>query len=197
MDFVELVQAMDQKEIDFRLTLIGEGPQLAQLKRDFSEYVEKGVVVLPGAMDKEEIMFELEKSHFFMLLSDFEGLPLALIEAMAKGCIPLVPKIRSGIPEIVEHEQNGIVFEGRDYRQWAQSIKELVSDKKRLLAMSKAASQTIHKRYTIETIGEEWDKLFHKILTEIKQGEYKRPEVLKWKNPYGDVLPPMNYNPYS
>lgn len=42
-------------------------------------------------------------------MPDFEGLPLALQEAMATGVVPVVREIESGVPELVHHESKGLV----------------------------------------------------------------------------------------
>jgi glycosyltransferase involved in cell wall biosynthesis len=42
-----------------------------------------------------------------LLIPDFEALPLALLEAMATGILPVVRAIKSGISEVVHHESKG------------------------------------------------------------------------------------------
>jgi colanic acid/amylovoran biosynthesis glycosyltransferase len=42
-------------------------------------------------------------------MSDFEGLPVALLEGMAAGVVPVVRSIPSGIPELVHHEKTGLL----------------------------------------------------------------------------------------
>ena len=49
----------------------------------------------------------LEQQDAYILTSEFEGMPNALNEAMARGCVPVVTDIRSGIPELVRYGVNG------------------------------------------------------------------------------------------
>jgi glycosyltransferase involved in cell wall biosynthesis len=47
-----------------------------------------------------------------VLLSEFEGLPVALVESMARGCVPVAAEMESGTPEIVRSGENGLVVQG-------------------------------------------------------------------------------------
>jgi glycosyltransferase involved in cell wall biosynthesis len=153
---------------------------------------------LLGRLSRAEVLAELRTSDLFVLLSDFEGLPLSLIEAMAAGCVPVVAAMESGISELLVPDENGVIVQGRDYRQWAETIVDLWRDQARLTAMADRAQQTVCASFTVERIAEQFDALLRGVAEEIANG-YERPPALTWgaqRAPFGDVLPPPTmYSP--
>ena len=64
-----------------------------------------------GRVPPEQVQPLLQRCQAILLMSDFEGLPVALLEAMASGVVPVVRSIESGIPELVQHERTGLLVE--------------------------------------------------------------------------------------
>jgi glycosyltransferase involved in cell wall biosynthesis len=202
LDYVELARALDRTGVPYELSLIGsfvdrEGSQ-AKFESKAREHLADGRVRLPGRMSRGQILKELSAHAFFVLLSDFEGLPLALVEAMARGCVPVVAESESGIPELVTDAQDGLLLSGRDYDHWAELLVALWEDRPKLAEMSRLARDTVRERFTVESIGNQFDELFRDVAAEIASG-YQRPPALHWgldRSPTGDVLaPPSLFRP--
>lgn len=202
LDYVELAQALDRTGVPYELSLIGsfvdrEGSQ-AKFESKAREHLADGRIRLPGRMSRAQILKELSAHAFFVLLSDFEGLPLALVEAMARGCVPVVAESESGIPELVTDGQDGLLLSGRDYDRWAEQLVALWEDRSRLAEMSRVARDTVRERFTVESIGNQFDELFCGVAAEIAS-DYRRPPALHWgldRSPTGDVLaPPSLFRP--
>ncbi len=199
LDFVDLAQALDRKEVPYEITLIGTFSAHDGTREEFerlaASHLADGRIRLPGRMRREEIMRALTGQDFFVLLSDFEGFPLALVEAMAGGCVPVTAESPSGIPEIITSGQNGYIVDGRDYDAWATLLSELWQNPRAQLRLSRNARATIRERFTVERIGAQFDELFRGIATEIQSGKYERPRSLNWggdRSHAGDVLPSPN-----
>lgn len=83
-----------------------------------------------------------EQAHFLLLTSSREGLPMAMLEAMAQGCVPLVPGV-GAIPEHVNPGLNGVLLdpepEAELVKQAADAIERLSKHRGALAAMGKAA----------------------------------------------------------
>ncbi len=202
LDYVELARALDRTGVPYELSLIGsfvdrEGSQ-AKFEGKAREHLADGRIRLPGRMSRAQILKELSAHAFFVLLSDFEGLPLALVEAMARGCVPVVAESESGIPELVTDGRDGLLLSGRDYDRWAELLVALWEDRSKLADMSRLARETVRERFTVESIGNQFDELFRAVVTEIAAG-YQRPPALHWgldRSPTGDVLaPPSLFRP--
>jgi glycosyltransferase involved in cell wall biosynthesis len=194
LDYVDLARALDRTGVPYELSLIGsfvahEGSQ-APFEAEAAEHLADGRIRLLGRLSRTQILDQLSTNSFFVLLSDFEGLPLALVEAMARGCVPIVAQSESGIPELVTSGEDGLIVEGRDYDRWAKLLVELWGDRPTVARMSRQACETVLDRFTVEHVGDQFDRLFRDVAAEISGG-YRRPPALHWgidRSPTGDVL---------
>jgi glycosyltransferase involved in cell wall biosynthesis len=88
-NFGALVQAfakLADSDRHWRLAILGEGPEreaLSELARDLGV---GGLVALPGAASRDQLRDTLQQSAIFVVSSVTEGIPKALLEAMASGC---------------------------------------------------------------------------------------------------------------
>ena len=197
LDFVTLADELEALGLDFTIDLVGDSPPAhdqaaALLPRRAARHVERGSMRVLGRLSRAEVLGELRTGDFFVLLSDFEGLPLSLIEAMAAGCVPVIAAMQSGISEVLVPGENGMIVGGRDYGHWARTIRDLWLDEARVAAMAESAQQTVRESFTLERIADQFDALFSVVAEEIATG-YERPPALTWgprRAPFGDVLPP-------
>ena len=196
LDFVPLADELEALGVDFTIDLIGttlaHDEAAALLPQRAARQLDSGRMRLLGRLPRSEVLEELRAGDLFVLLSDFEGLPLSLVEAMAAGCVPVVAEMESGISELLVSDENGLIVQGRDYGEWARTIRDLWQDEARLAAMAERAQETIRSSFTLEGIGEQFHALFSTVAEEIATG-YERPPALTWgprRAPFGDVLPP-------
>jgi glycosyltransferase involved in cell wall biosynthesis len=194
LDYVDLARALDRTDVPYELSLVGsfvahDGSQ-APFEAEAQEHLADGRIRLLGRLSRSQILEQLSSHAFFVLLSDFEGLPLALVEAMARGCVPIVAESESGIPELVTSGQDGVIVEGRDYDRWAKLLVELWEDQATIGRMSQQARETVLDRFSVEHIGDQFNDLFKEVSAELAAG-YRRPPALHWgtdRSPTGDVL---------
>ena len=112
-------------------------------------------------MSSSEVRMALPNYHVFLLLSDYEGLPLALLEAASAGLVPICTPVRSGVGEVIEHQVNGIFVEDRS-ESLVAALQGLQTDGE----LWKRCSQEIRKRsllYQIDRCGESWVELIESV----------------------------------
>ena len=198
LDFVTLADALRRREVPFELTLVGNFLEGDGTKDQFetraAEHLAAGRIRFPGRLSRDEILAELSRHDFFVLLSDFEGLPLSLIEGMARGCIPVTAQMDSGIPDLIDPGANGFIVEGRDYAKWAALLADTWADRPRLAELSRQARATVDRAFTIEHVGAQFEELLTQVAREVAEGDYERPPSLNWgeRSQTGDVLAPPN-----
>jgi colanic acid/amylovoran biosynthesis glycosyltransferase len=86
--------------------LIGDGPDRAACEQLVHQAGLKGNH-FHGRVPPEQVQPLLQRSQAILLMTAFEGLPVALLDAMAAGVVLVVRAIESGIPEQVHHERTG------------------------------------------------------------------------------------------
>lgn len=191
-DFEKLVLALEKEDIPFELTLIGSDCDGSgnYLRQQLTPQIKNGTVKILDRQERTTILHTLAEQDIFLLLSDFEGLSLSLLEAMSQGCVPVVAAMDSGLTELISTD-NGRIIDSRDYSVWAKELKILSMDNKTLLKnLANNAIETIRQKFIIENVVNMFDNMFLNIYNSIKNGTYKRPETLKWQDSKDDILRP-------
>lgn len=133
-----------EKGIDAFISVFGQGPLESALKRRIRELGLEDQVHLHGFTDRlNEI---LSTADVFVLCSRHEGLPMALIEAMAAGA-PVVCTAVGGMREVVNDEENGLLVRLNDVPAMASAIQRLWADKALTERLAKNAKATIRQRF--------------------------------------------------
>lgn len=126
--------------------LYGDGPEAEWLRVKLTGNNCGHRVRLGGLIPPERIRSILGTAQAFVLLSDFEGLSIALMEAMACGLVPIVSHMRSGANDLIEDGVNGFLIDGDDVNAFASLISRLADEPDRWRQMSIAARKTIKDR---------------------------------------------------
>ena len=109
-----IVEALHQLNPEVKrqihLSLFGSGPDLTVLQERVTEYHLESQVRFYGNVPNNEIHEKLCQEDIFILMSNNEGLPISIIEAMRAG-LPVISTPIAGIPEQVEPLYNGLLVE--------------------------------------------------------------------------------------
>jgi colanic acid/amylovoran biosynthesis glycosyltransferase len=119
-------------------------------------------VTLAGSLAPEPMLEAMRQAHAFVLLSDFEGLSIALMEAMASGLVPMVAPMRSGVGDLLRHDVNALIVDPNDEGAFVESVRRLRDEPGLWRRLSAAARQTIIDRgLTSEECARRWAALCH------------------------------------
>jgi glycosyltransferase involved in cell wall biosynthesis len=132
-----LVEAVARSEGDWRLTVGGDGPLRERLARRAREAGVDDRVELLGYVPDEELPATYARSHVYALPSDYEGMPLTVLEAAAAGCA-LVASPRAATSFVTE-EVGRVVEPGAD--ALARTLDELAADPERTARLGAAARE--------------------------------------------------------
>ena len=183
-DLPKIVETLLEMGITVELTIIGDGSEGEQLRDICQPLTQKGTIRFLGTLANEKVLELYEQNDIFILTSDFEGLPVSLLEAMARGCIPVVSDIESGVPELVQNGVNGFRVPIGDIEQFAKTIAGLERDLERRREISLNAYRTIKEGgYRTEDMVKQYIDLFGHVMQEAESGVYTRP--------LGEIIPPQ------
>jgi glycosyltransferase involved in cell wall biosynthesis len=164
-----LVKAMTevvQRHPNSLLLLVGKGDEKGEEEVKLSKQVENlGIVdnvrFLGWRPDVNEIMgcFDI-----FVLPSLNEGMGRVLVEAMSAG-LPIVASRVGGIPDLVEHEENGLLVPPANVGALERAISDLLSDKARRKRMGETGKRMC-RPYSVEAMVDKIDNLYSRLLGE-------------------------------
>ncbi|MBA3921990.1 MAG: glycosyltransferase family 4 protein [Nostocaceae cyanobacterium] len=161
----DLINAFAQLPDELRkhaeLILAGDGEVEQAIQLVESLNITDQVTFL-GWIDAQQRDALLEKADVFILPSYNEGLPLALIEAMAWG-LPAIATPVSGIPEIVTSGVNGLLVNPGDIQQLAEAMQSLIEDENLRQNLGKVARQTVIP-LDIRPFSDRLNNIYHSIL---------------------------------
>lgn len=123
---------LKNRGVNFQYEIIGTGPQEKYLNSLIEKFELKSNVILSGFKTQEHIKKILNDSDVFLLPSvtasdgDMEGIPVALMEAMAVG-LPVISTYHSGIPELIDNNKSGWLAPEFDCESLAEIITKIVN----------------------------------------------------------------------
>ncbi|MCS6922788.1 MAG: glycosyltransferase [Fimbriimonadales bacterium] len=143
-----------------RLLLVGSGEQEMQVRALAQELrVTTRVHFLGVRSDIPEL---LNACDLFVLSSDWEGTPMAIMEAMASG-LPVVSTAVGGVPELVQHGTTGLLVPKGDEAALVDALCQLGSDAARRQAMGDAARRFAQKHFDVRKTVDAYEQLYAQI----------------------------------
>ncbi|WP_285399296.1 glycosyltransferase family 4 protein [Lysinibacillus sp. fls2-241-R2A-57] len=141
-----LLEALAElSDIPWRLQLIGDG----SLRPDLEKFVvNKGLTDRVSFLGNQlDVISSLEESHLFVLLSDWEGLPISIIEAMRAG-LPIIATNVGGVNELISDQENGFLINRDDSGLLKKRIKQLLVDENLRQQMGDASERRFLRNFT-------------------------------------------------
>jgi glycosyltransferase involved in cell wall biosynthesis len=131
-------------ELGLSAAIIGSGPELFILEK-LAISLNANCVFL-GDQQKESIDQILMESKLFILLSQYEGLSFALLEAMAAGIVPIVSDAKGNL-DVVTEEYNAVVAPLSNLQALPNQVKTLLNDKSKMKNLGENARETVRNKY--------------------------------------------------
>ena len=153
-----------------RLVVAGNGPEEARLRAQVRALGLEAEVRFAGPTVGEDKALLLSRSDVLCLASHSEGLPYALLEAMAAGVVPVVTRV-GGIPDVVDEGVHGAFVPVADADAIARAIESLSRDRAALARMSAACRRRIAGAYSIERVAGGFASLYSTLCA---------PRVMTW-----------------
>ena len=139
-----------------KVLIFGEGPLRTDLQAQIEKLDLSNSVKLPGKTD--QIAQHLASADIFVMPSRWEGLPIALLEAMSAGLPSVATKVE-GVDEVLLEGEHGLFVPVENSQALAQAILQLLRDPQARSRMGTAARLHISTKYTVDRTCEQYLEL--------------------------------------
>jgi glycosyltransferase involved in cell wall biosynthesis len=166
---VEACAELRRRDVPFEALIVGQDDKHGDVVRERIEALGlRDRVALPGPMGQAELLHEYRRAGVLampcrVLENDRDGIPNVLVEAMAAGA-PVVASGVSGIPELVEHEVNGLLVEPDDPQALADALVRLHQDRELAARVAEAGRRTVRERFDGDRLARKLADLFEAAL---------------------------------
>ncbi len=143
---VEVANTLKKKNISFTLNIIGSGEMEQELKYMITRYNLSDSVKMLGTMNPSKVREYMENSDIYLFTSDFnEGWGAVLGEALASGCAVVTSHGIGATPFLVQHQENGLVYETGNYGSFERNVLKLVESEFLRERLSRNAMKTMNE----------------------------------------------------
>lgn len=162
---IEACRLLQARGVDFECHLVGDGELRPRVEKQIARHGLSGKIRLDGTCTQAEIIEKLSQADVVVLPTVLaangkrEGIPNVLKEAMACG-LPVVASAISGIPELVDDGDSGILAPPRDASALADALQRLSSDTELRRRMGRAGREKVVREFSLRTSTLERARLF-------------------------------------
>ena len=127
----QFIDKLEERKINYVLNIVGDGTCEEEIRGYVEQNCLNNKVFMWGKLSREELFCFLNKQDIYLNFSEYEGMSLAMLEAMARGCVPVVTNV-SGVADVVISRENGFISEIGDLDDMADNILFLRSEERRV-----------------------------------------------------------------
>jgi glycosyltransferase involved in cell wall biosynthesis len=159
--WLEAAAGVHQQVPDAQFLLVGDGPLRHELETQAESLELEQVVRFLGA--REDVPQLLGASDLFVLSSDYEGLPLALLEALAMG-LPAIATAADGSAEVLQGTSAGRLVPTCNVSLLTSTIVDLLQNPQTAQALGSAGRDLVEARYSAEGMAEAVESVYAQVL---------------------------------
>lgn len=155
--WVDIFEKINKINNDTIGILVGSGILYDEIKQYIESKNLQEKILLLGLQKNTKIYYSI--LDIFLLTSEFEGLPLALLEAMSMNCVPVVTNA-GGVKEVIKHQINGLVVDINETENLISEINFLLNNKNIYKQLYKASRESIIKDFSIFSTTQKIENLY-------------------------------------
>ena len=143
---IDAINILKQQGYNFTLDIIGDGELRAEIEQSIDAKNLSSYIHLLGALPRQEVFKHMAQADIFVLSSVSEGSPIVLLEAMSCKVAIVAPYL-TGIPEIIEHDKTGLLFEVGNAEDLADKLSTLLINTKKRQQLAESANEVVLNQY--------------------------------------------------
>ena len=155
---IDAFSAIMKKFPEYQLVIYGEGSYREELESYVKALKLEERIFMPGSVT--DLYDKMKSAELFVLSSDYEGMPNALIEAMCMG-LPVISTKVSGATDLINHGKNGLLTEVGDKKEMENAMEQMLSDENLREQMAIEAVQLAEMLRTDEIL-KQWQEIIRR-----------------------------------
>jgi glycosyltransferase involved in cell wall biosynthesis len=145
---IEVVKSIRDRHPGIKVLLVGDGPEMENLKQTACRLGMESTVILPGPVPRDDVPAYIDAMDICVLPdSNAFGSPIALFEFMAMGKPCVVPDL-GPMRDVIDDNVTGIMFPHADYNALGKALLRFVEDSALRIQIGARAKHTVFKRHT-------------------------------------------------
>ncbi|MBL0926691.1 MAG: glycosyltransferase [Phycisphaerales bacterium] len=191
-DFLTLVDHLEDRRCDYELHMVGDGMDYDRfLQSLWAKGPLRGRVVTHGRKTPEWVQAFLPTIDVSVLLSEYEGTSITMLEAMAFGVVPAVTTVSSGVDEWVRDDENGVTAPVGAPRVMAERLWLLSRRRDELARLGRAAWETARAKISMQAMGDRYEALFDRVMASphpspISDACLRLVDTFRWRKDWSD-----------
>ena len=150
------------KDLEWEWCIAGDGPQINVLRSLATELGMKDRIIFPGWRSHAELVGCYKGSNLFLFPSRHEGMPNAVLEAMASG-LPIIASRIAGNEELVADGETGLLFPSEDVESLCVALRKLLTDSSQRQVMGNASRRRVEALYSWENTAQQYALLLERV----------------------------------
>ncbi|MCO4095465.1 N-acetyl-alpha-D-glucosaminyl L-malate synthase BshA [Macrococcoides canis] len=164
-DILKTFKAVSER-IDSKLLLIGDGPELSNMRRCAEQLSISDKVLFLGKQEQVAPLYQM--ADLFLLMSEKESFGLVLLEAMHSGVV-CIGTTAGGIKEVIKHEETGYIVDVGDTQAAAEYALALLTDDILYERFQKNMIDDINSRFSSEHITNQYEAIYRNLIEGVRQ----------------------------
>jgi len=161
--FIKAIPMVLERFNNIKFMIVGDGPEKNKLKKLCKSLGVSENVIFTGKIPNSEIQNYYKASDIFAFHTNYEGLGIVLLEAMASGK-PIITTMAGGTADIIENNINGFIITPRYPELFADTLIKLLKNKKLRDEFGEASREIAEKKFDWEIIVEKYIKVYEEVL---------------------------------
>lgn len=157
VEWLQVIKMIRKQNPNVYGIIVGAGPLEEEIKKEWKRLKLQNVVFFPGL--KTDVKPYFEAMDIFMMSSSFEGLPIALLEAMSMECA-VVSTDAGGIKEVIRNKEDGLIISVDEWQELSGKVQSLIDEPPELNRYKLAARKRVVEAFSLATMVEELEEIY-------------------------------------
>lgn len=158
-----IIRNIQKKNVQFHISILGDGPEMDNLKEELAGEINSGQVELTGVVSHSEVYNRLSQSDIFLYPTRIDAFGLVIAEAMTNGAVAIVTHLPGVTDNLIENSVDGFLIKIDDVSGFSDKIEMLSKDKKKLASISYAGQKKIDLLFSMSQMKDNYLNLLEEI----------------------------------